>query len=309
MNTVGDAGIPGPRPSSRSRVPAPSAQVSETLRITKVFNNNSVAATLPDGREAVLVGPGLGFNKHRNDPVDLEQVEKRFILEATAENEGMASILVSLPYAVVELTSEIAARLHDRYKLLLPSVVEIGLADHLAAALDRLTATTPLFNNLLFETKATYRQEFEMALEVLDWVEELTGRRLPLEEAGFITLHLVNAGLTGNMVETQRTATAVHGVMEIVREWMPKTANLGSSNIERFLTHLKFVIRRLSENAQLSGKHKNLFAMLRNTEPESFDCATSVATYLNQAFGTVLSEEEVLYLMIHLARLQHAGDK
>lgn len=276
------------------------------MRILRVFNNNSVAAVLPDGREAVLVGPGLGFNTRRGDEVNPAQVEKRFILDDSDAGEGMRAILVSLPYPVVELTAKVAERLAERHDLQLTPAVEIGLADHLAAALDRLHRDAPLFNNLLFETKATYRHEFGIALQVLDWVEELSGDRLPLEEAGFITMHLVNAGLTGNMVETQRTASAVNGVMKIVREWMPSTA-LDQSHVERFLTHLKFVVRRLSEGAQLSGGHDQLFEMLSRSEPESHQCAATIATFLHEAYGTELSREEILYLMIHLARLRQGG--
>ncbi len=278
------------------------------MRISRVFNNNSVGAILPDGREAVLVGTGVGFDKRRGDEVDPAQVEKRFVLESTPESQGMRSILVALPYPVVELTARITTRLAERHNIQLSPAVEIGLADHLAAALDRLSSETSLYNNLLFETKATYRQEFQIALEVLDWVEELSGNRLPLDEAGFITLHLVNAGLTGNMMETQRTASAVQGVMEIVRAWMPPTAALDAGHVERFLTHLKFVVRRIFEDTQLVGGHENLFTMLRRTEPDAFECAESIAVFLHDAFGAELTREEILYLVIHLARLQHAAD-
>ncbi|MFJ4268626.1 PRD domain-containing protein [Paenarthrobacter nicotinovorans] len=277
------------------------------MKIDRIFNNNSVGAKLADGREAVLVGPGIGFNKHRGDEIDTAQVEKRFILEPSDAENGMRAVLISLPYPVVELTGRIAVRLEKRHEMRLTPAVEIALADHLAAALKRLEDQTTLFNDLLFETKAAYRQEFRLALEVLDWVEELSGQRLPMDEAGFITLHLVNAGLGGNMAETQRIASAVRGVLEIVRIWMPSTGALGSDHIERFLTHLKFVARRLSEGGQLSGGHEELFLMLSRSEPECFECAQQIAGYLHDVLGAELSRQEVLYLMIHLSRLRNAG--
>ncbi|MFT0848485.1 PRD domain-containing protein [Actinomycetaceae bacterium L2_0104] len=277
------------------------------MKISRIFNNNSVGVVLPDGREAVLVGPGLGWNKRRGDAVNEVQIEKRYILEQNQQSQGMRSILVSLPLEIVELTSAIARRLSQLHHIDLSPVVEIGLADHLAAAFERLDTRIELSNNLLFETKATYRREFEIALEVLEWTEDLTGRRLPLDEAGFIALHLVNAGLTGNMMETQRIASAVTGVMAIVREWMPLGMPSDQSHIERFLTHLKFVLRRLTESTQLSGSHENMFAMMKVSEPESFDCAVLIAAYLQRTFGDELSTEEVLYLVIHLARLRHGG--
>lgn len=277
------------------------------MKVNRVFNNNSVGAKLTDGREAVLVGPGIGFNKRRGDDVDPAQVEKRFILEPSDAGNGMRAVLISLPYPVVELTARIAERLDERHELRLTPAVEIALADHLASALKRVEDQNTLFNDLLFETKATYREEFQLALEVLDWVEELSGQRLPLDEAGFITLHLVNAGLSGNMVETQRTAAAVRGVMEIVRDWMPTTVAFDADHTERFLTHLKFVVRRISLGGQLAGGHEDLFVMLSRTEPESRECAQRIAAYLHQTLDAQLSREEVLYLMIHLSRLRSAG--
>ena len=33
------------------------------MQAVKVFNNNAVSVVMPDGREAILVGNGLGFGR------------------------------------------------------------------------------------------------------------------------------------------------------------------------------------------------------------------------------------------------------
>ena len=43
---------------------------------TKVFNNNAVATVHPDGREAILVGSGIGFGRRPGDTVDEKKIEK-----------------------------------------------------------------------------------------------------------------------------------------------------------------------------------------------------------------------------------------
>lgn len=38
---------------------------SAAMQAVKVFNNNAVSVVMPDGREAILVGNGLGFGRRR----------------------------------------------------------------------------------------------------------------------------------------------------------------------------------------------------------------------------------------------------
>lgn len=37
------------------------------MQAVKVFNNNAVSVIMPDGREAILVGNGLGFGRRPGD--------------------------------------------------------------------------------------------------------------------------------------------------------------------------------------------------------------------------------------------------
>lgn len=40
------------------------------MQAVKVFNNNAVSVVMPDGREAILVGNGLGFGRRPGDVID-----------------------------------------------------------------------------------------------------------------------------------------------------------------------------------------------------------------------------------------------
>lgn len=286
--------------------PAESGKMGPTMKIFRVFNNNSVAVVLENGREAVLVGPGVGYAKKRGDELDESLVEKRFILENEAGAEGMRRLLVSLPVEIVALTARVAERLVSEHKVHMSPPVEIGLADHLATAIDRLAQGVPLYNHLLFEVKATYPSEFKMALDVLRWVEELSGHHLPVDEAGFITMHLVNAGVTGGMAETLRAADALRGVLAIVREFSPIGLSSDSMHYARFLTHVKYAIQRFADNAQFVGGHENMYAVIREDDPAAFACAERCADYLSTVYPVTASNEEVFYLALYLSRFRQA---
>jgi transcriptional antiterminator len=111
-------------------------------------------------------------------------------------------------------------------------------------------------------------------------------------------MHLVNAGLTGDMAETLIVVRALQGVLAIVQEDLGIAVRHDSPHYVRFLTHLKSVLQRLTAKAQLSGQHEELFEARRRSDPVAYDCARLVAGYVGEEFEVDLSEEEQLYLMM-----------
>ena len=52
-----------------------------TLKILKVFNNNSVAAISNSGSDIILVGSGIGFHKKVGDQVDESKIERTYVFQ------------------------------------------------------------------------------------------------------------------------------------------------------------------------------------------------------------------------------------
>jgi beta-glucoside operon transcriptional antiterminator len=283
--------------------PASGSGNQAQLLLAAVFSNN-VVGVIDQGKEVVLIGRGIGFGKRRGDAIDPARIERRYHLADDDASRGVRSLLVDLPYEVVTLTAKIADYLAQQHGIKLSPAVEIGLADHLSAAITRLEQGVPLYNNLLWETKAAYRSEFKIALGVLEVVRTEAGIDLPLDEAGFITMHLVNAGVMGDMAETVILVRALHDILAIVREDMPGKVTPDSPYYVRFLTHLKFVLQRLTEQTQLSGHHPELLKAQLQADPVAYECSQRITSYLATTTKVELSEEEQLYLMIHLSRLK-----
>ena len=51
------------------------------MQAVKVFNNNAVSVVMPDGREAILVGNGLGFGRRPGDVIDKGRVSKVYYVQ------------------------------------------------------------------------------------------------------------------------------------------------------------------------------------------------------------------------------------
>ena len=78
-----------------------------------------------------------------------------------------------------------------------------------------------------------------------------------------------------------------------------------SINYYRFITHLKFFTQRLSSGRYYEDNDNDLFDMIKLKYPNSYECVKRIEGFVKLKFGTLLTKEEMLYLIIHTARVVH----
>lgn len=278
------------------------------MRIVKqTFNNNIVLAVDSDGEEVVLVGAGVGFRTGRGDRVDETRIEREFHRTGLVTG-GAFRVLLELPYPAIRAVSVAADQIYATHGVRLSPAAEVALADHIAQAVARLEEGLPIYNSMLWETKMTYPSEFAIALEVLDVVHRELGRRLPLDEAGFVTLHLVGTGAVSEPAQGMALAQALRDIVELVRTELGIEVDASSAASARFLTHVKFVIKRVTRNQVYSDAFDDFSRSLRDQHAPVYRCAVSIGAYLERTFGSPVTEAERVYLMLHLLKLQQEQD-
>ncbi len=270
----------------------------------RVINNN-VISVLEDGREVMLTGRGLGFQQHPGGTYDPARVERRFVLDDAGSAQGFTTILADIPYEVLVLSNRIADHLAHESGITLTNAAQLALADHIQFAVQRLASGQRLEHPLLWELKSTYRTEFTAALEILEMIHEATGVVMPVDEAGFITMHLVNAELKGeHEAASLGLATAVQDIVGIVRAHLGVQLAPESAAYARFLTHVKFAVQRIEDDQMLAGGDAQLYELVRDKDPAAHECALAIAQYVAQRYSVTLPQEELLYLMVHVNRLR-----
>ena len=276
--------------------------------VTKVFNNNIVHAVGDDGQDVILVGAGVGFRASRGDTVDERRVEREFHPTGLVPS-GAFRVLLDLPYPAIRTVSIAADHIERAHGTRLTPAAEVALADHIAQAMSRLDEGLPIYNSMLWETKLAYPQEFAIALEVPSIVHRELGRKLPLDEAGFVTLHLVNAGVVHAPEQGVTLSGALRDVIAIVVDELGITVDGSSAAGVRFITHLKFVIKRVTRHQAYNDAFDEFFRTLRGQHEPVYRCAARIADYLDESFAAAVTEAERIYLMLHLLKLQeeHLG--
>lgn len=182
--------------------------------------------------------------------------------------------------------------------------IYITLTDHISCAVERANQGILLKNALLWEIKRFYNHEYLIGKEAAAIIGKRLGVELPEDEAGFIALHLVNAQMDrADMGETARMTKMIHQIINIVKYHFQMDLNEHSVHYERFITHLKFFAQRVFLGDELNDGEDGFLDTIRNMYLNEYRCAGKIKDYVYKEFGKVLTEDEMIYLTIHMKRI------
>ena len=211
------------------------------MQAVKVFNNNAVSVIMPDGREAILVGNGLGFGRRPGDVIDKNRVSKVYYVQNELQTKFL-KMLDNVTPQVMQAAERISLAAEEQ-GILLSSKSTISLVDHISFALERVEKGTFLPNLMLSETRMLYPKEYAVGQRALELVRQFCGVQLPEDEAGYIALHLVAGAADGALAYD--TVKFVMAVKEIICDTYHCTFEEESLETIRLTVHLKFLAARI----------------------------------------------------------------
>ena len=91
------------------------------MQITKIVNNNIVISEDKNHKEVVLMGKGLGFQKHKGDEIKLSQIEKTYVMKDHGMTQRFQEMLTDIPIERVKIVirSFSMRRIHYRRILMI----------------------------------------------------------------------------------------------------------------------------------------------------------------------------------------------
>ena len=81
------------------------------------------------------------------------------------------------------------------------------------------------------------------------------------------------------------------------------TLDPGSVSVGRLITHLRYLFVRIHQHKQLDEQHSTIGAAIRDAYPSALECALRLAGIIELRLGSPLTEDEVSYLTLHVARV------
>ncbi len=272
------------------------------MKIAKIMNNNVVSALDEGNREIIVLGKGIGFQKHNGDLIDEVKVEKIFRLSEPARSK-FEKLVEEIPYEYVSYTDEIVREATETLGMELNKNIYITLTDHLHFAIERYRRNITFQNALLWEIKRFYSREYEVGLKAVELLKEREGVALSVDEAAFIALHIVNAEMDINLSRTLSVPGMIKDLLNIVRYTFHVDLDEEGLSYERFVTHLKFFIQHTLKRQCYPTEELELYELYRKKAPKSYECAKKIKKYMEEKTDTEVTDEEMMYLTVHISRV------
>lgn len=271
------------------------------MKLLRKINNNAAVAQDKRGREMVVLGRGVGFHTMPYELDDLSVIYRTFY----DVDPKYYEVLASLPEGALLASADIAEQAEILLDTELNPNLPFTLADHIAFAQQREQQGIKLAVPLSYDVRQLYPREYELGLQALETVRLRTGSSLPRAEAVSIALHIVNAELEGSDLHSTLTAVRVlDEVTAVVEQQLGVSLDRESYNYARFAMHIQFLVRRLSCGQVMQQGSGELLAELAAEHPTIYHCAQCAADVIHTNHGWACSREELLYLMLHIHRVQ-----
>ena len=273
--------------------------------INKVLNNNVVTIINENGEEAVVMGRGLAFQKKKGDEIDESKIEKIFVLENKSINEKLLTLVNDIPAKYLEIAEDIIKYAENKLSTKLNENIYLTLTDHISFAISRAEKNLEIKNAMLWDIKRLHKDEFDVGIHALRVIKENLNVELPEDEAASIAMHILNGELDQEMPEIVDMIKLIEEILKMVKYHFNIEFDEDSINYYRFVTHLKFFTQRLSSGRYYEDNDNDLFDMIKLKYPKSYECTKRIEGFVKQKYNTQLTKEEMLYLIIHTARVVH----
>ncbi|WP_182200272.1 PRD domain-containing protein [Paraliobacillus salinarum] len=279
------------------------------LQVIKSLNNNIILAENDGGEEFILFGTGIGFKKKPGDQIDQKQAQKVFRPsneEKTTERiEGIMPDVLSATQKIITMSeAELGKNLNQS--------LLFSLADHLDFAVKNMNQINNE-NPLQWEVPHLYHTEHEIGKKALIIVEKELDVTLPDAEAAFIALHIVNAQLENITIEeTVQVTSIIKNIVGIVQRLFEINLNKQQITYSRFITHLRYFIARNNNKKkveQLGEMDSNFRQLIQSQYMRSHACALMIKDMIEKEYNWIVSDDEIVYLVIHIERLVRENKK
>ena len=271
------------------------------------INNNVALASSDAGEEIVVFGKGVGFHEMPYELED-ESVIQRVFRDV---DEKCIGGFANIADDVLLVASDIVAMADKALDCALAGNLVVCLADHLQYALERTGDGIAIENPLSHEVAFVYPREVELGRRGIELVSERMGVNLPESEITSIALHLVNAEVDGmgsvqDMDLVMKSTVILERATQIIEGQLRQQLDRTSYAYVRFVAHLRFLIRRLMRGGCKETENSGLFRQAARDFPDAYRCAAGINEYLKRDYNWSCSDEEMLYLMMHVNRLRQS---
>lgn len=275
------------------------------MKIARILNNNVVIVLDEKHNERVVCGKGIAFSKRIGDSVDESQINKIFVLQNQIMNKKFQAIVADIPLEHLQIASRIIEMIKLESGKKLNDSIYITLSDHIHTSIQRFLEGINIKSPMKWDIRRFYEQEYLLGIKALEIVNEHFKIQLPEDEAAFIALHIVNSEMDDSDIQQVTEITKImQEISNIVKYYFSIEFDVNSVYYYRFITHLKFFAQRLlTKKTYDENTDDDLLMAVKKKYQTSYKCVEKISEFILRKYKYALSNEEKLYLTIHIERI------
>lgn len=271
--------------------------------IKRVLNNNTVISSNSKGVDVLLMGKGIAFGKKKGQTIDMELIEKTFLLKDKATQSKFTELLINVPMEHILVSEKIINFGKIKLGKNLNEIIYVNLTDHINSAIDRYQEGLILKNPLRWDIARFYPDEYAVGEKAIEVVRNDLGVAFEIDEAAFIAIHFVNAEMDKTFDFAYEIAEITKKIEIIVKNHYRTEFDEDSLDYYRFITHVKFFAQRLLAGDHYDDEDEELLNTLKQKYEGEYACALEIKAYVQKDFEYELSSTELLYLTAHIRRI------
>lgn len=270
------------------------------MRVKKIINNNIVSAYDHNDVEVVIMGRGIGFQKHIGDEIDEIKIEKIFRNQNQTVIEQFEQLMQDIPLEILRICDDIVNYAKHILKVDLNQLVYITLTTHIYFALLRAKEKNSSKNELLYDIKCLYPKEFDIGVFALRIIEQKENILLPEDEAGFIALHIVGAQNNVMVKDITYFPTYIQSMLEIISTQMHFIFNEKSLHYHQFIKYLHFLLERIFDDDMDDANDDFIHQHIIQKYSQEYNCSQHIADYIYSVSSIYMTNEEIDCLTVQL---------
>ncbi|MDO5410847.1 MAG: PRD domain-containing protein [Lachnospiraceae bacterium] len=273
--------------------------------IYKILNNNAVLSKSEDDNEIIITGKGIAFQKKAGDEIVFNDTCRIFVPESGEISQRYQELIEEIPVEYINISEQIAEDAKRTCNKKIFDTIYLTLTDHIYSVCERYKEGIRLKNDLFFEIRRLYKAEFAVGERAVELLNRTFQMELLPDEAAFIAFHIVNSELNEDsaMTDMMEVTRIIQDVIDTVSQGLCCPMNEESHSYERFIAHLKYLAQRVVSQEGYYGDDDELFFTMCMKNPEAYGCIKKIKKLMAEKYRYDLSNEEQLYLLIHIVRL------
>ncbi|MDY4640167.1 MAG: PRD domain-containing protein [Erysipelotrichaceae bacterium] len=269
------------------------------MKVIKNINNNVSLCLDSNQNEVIAFGKGIGFTKPPYE-IALNKIERVYYdVEPT-----YVQMINDIPEQIIDISTKVIDYARMKLDNNVSSNIVFTLADHIQFAIRRHQENMDLKLPIIHDIQCLFETEMDIGMMALELLRKNMKIYLPKEEAAYIALHIVNAEKKDkNKVSNILDEDVIEEIIDIIEAYFNIEIDRKSINYSRFVSHMHYLIKRVKENTLVENENHKLYESLAAIYPETEDCTKKICQYLKNKINCELTEEESVYLMLHVNRL------